>query len=515
VTMLDLGACFCGQPATRTLAAVPYCDPCAEVVLAPIRERHPSNGQQVGPLRPDYGPGWAELGCTTCGATWVGRIGDTCGWCIKALDEPRTSKLRLAPPPDVHLDPGLTWVPLDGNGYADSEPDPDRDLRAMLIDWPAFWAHDHADAEWLAEPLLPAKRSVALFAPGGTGKSLLALWLAVHLAAGRDPFTGRTQPPIDVLYLDYEMTEADLSERLEQMGFGPDHDLTHLHYALLPSLPGLDQPEGGKAVVRLAALVDAALVVVDTFGRAVHGDENDADTVRAWYRWTGLHLKAEGRAFCRVDHAGKDLAKGQRGTSAKNDDVDVVWQMTARDGGFKMAAKKRRMGWVPLEVDIVFTEEPTLTFTLTEDDTWPVGTKEAAAALDEITPVIDISVRAAAKGLRLAGHKARQEVIRAAVKYRKRRSDTFHFVGDERSPGRDDESGNASGNASPPTPSVTPAVTAEEDDLFTQADRLRNASGNAGNKAPPQVGNTVPPLRGHSYPADAKPRQKPDPMEDF
>jgi hypothetical protein len=504
--MLDLGACFCGRPATRTLAAIPYCDPCAEVVLAPIRERHPSNGQQqVGPLRPDYGPGWAELGCTTCGATWVGHIGEPCSSCMDRIDEPRRLKLATIPNYDDSF---------NGNGHSD-EPDPDRDLRAMLIDWPAFWAHDHADAEWLAEPLLPAKRSVALFAPGGTGKSLLALWLAAHLATGRDPFSGRTQPPIDVLYLDYEMTEADLSERLEQMGFGPDHDLTHLHYALLPSLPGLDQPEGGKAVVRLAALVDAALVVVDTFGRAVHGDENDADTVRAWYRWTGLHLKAEGRAFCRVDHAGKDLAKGQRGTSAKNDDVDVVWQMTARDGGFKMAAKKRRMGWVPLEVDIVFTEEPTLTFTLTEDDTWPVGTKEAAAALDEITPVIDISVRAAAKGLRLAGHKARQEVIRAAVKYRKRRSDTFHFVGDERSPGRDDESGNASGNASPPTPSVTPAVTAEEDDLFTQADRLRNASGNAGNKAPPQVGNTVPPLRGHSYPADAKPRQKPDPMEDF
>ena len=69
---------------------------------------------------------------------------------------------------------------------------------------------------------------------------------------------------IDVLYLDYEMTEDDLAERLESMGYGPDTDLSHLHYALLPSLPGLDQPEGGRAVVDLARSVGAQLVIIDT-----------------------------------------------------------------------------------------------------------------------------------------------------------------------------------------------------------------------------------------------------------
>jgi hypothetical protein len=147
------------------------------------------------------------------------------------------------------------------------------------------------------------------------------------------------------------------------MGYGPEVDLGRLHYALLPSLPGLDEPEGGKAVVRLAQLCEAALVVIDTFGRAVHGDENEADTVRAWYRWTGLHLKAEGRAFVRVDHAGKDIEKGQRGTSAKNDDVDVVWRLTRQDGdAYKLIAKKRRMGWVPETVDLVLEETSDLTY---------------------------------------------------------------------------------------------------------------------------------------------------------
>jgi hypothetical protein len=500
--MLELGACFCGQPATRTLAAIPYCDGCAETILAPLRERHPSNGQQVGPLRPDYGPGWAELGCTTCGATWVGHIGEPCPACVERLDEPRREKLRIVP----NEPPEAIQAPI-------SE-DPDRELRNMLIDWPQFWAHDHADAEWLAEPLIPAKRSVALFAPGGTGKSLLALWLAAHLAAGRDPFSGRKQTPISVLYLDYEMTEADLSERLEQMGFGPDDDLQALHYALLPSLPGLDQPEGGQAVVRLAQLCDASLVIVDTFGRAVHGDENDADTVRAWYRWTGLHLKAEGRAFVRVDHAGKDLAKGQRGTSAKNDDVDVVWQMTPRDGGFKLHAKKRRMGWVPLEVDVAFTEE-TLTFALTQEDTWPTGTKEVAAALDELDVALDASSRTAARALSSAGRGARGVLVRAAQKYRRKRSETFHFVGDE-PPERvtisaSQKSGRTPSEASPDALRDAPPPK----DSFGQVINLGRTTGRTGTHLPDATGTQCVTRRGTHATSVNQPRAKPDPDEEF
>ena len=121
------------------------------------------------------------------------------------------------------------------------------------------------------------------------------------------------------------------------MGYGPDDDLAHLHYALLPPLAPLDGRAGGDDVVARAAACEAELVVIDTFGRAVSGDENEADTVRAWYRLTGQRLKADGRAFLRIDHAGKDLERGQRGTSAKNDDVDIVWRLNRLDaGGFRL-----------------------------------------------------------------------------------------------------------------------------------------------------------------------------------
>lgn len=512
MTVLELDGCSCGQPAVRTIGAVAYCTACAEQILAPLRARHPSgHGYQAGRMRPDWGDDCAELECDNCHAGWVGPIGETCSWCLQAADEPRRLKLASAPPRNLNGQQNATQARI-------SE-DPDDELRRMLIDWPAFWANDHTDAEWLAEPVLPAKRSAALFAPGGHGKSLLALWLAAKLASGVDPFSGKKQPPVDVLYLDYEMTDADLSERLEDMGFGPLHDLGDLHYALLPSLPGLDQPEGGRAVVRLAQLCDASLVVVDTFGRAVHGDENDADTVRAWYRWTGLHLKAEGRAFLRVDHAGKDRTKGQRGTSAKNDDVDIVWEMTVKDAGvFVLDARKRRMGWVPMRVEIRKVDEP-LGYELTEAATWPVGTKEAAAALDELDVPEDASNRAAARAMSEAGRGVRAVVVRAAQKYRRERSGLLHFTGDEvvdkyakRSPGRDGGASQKSGRTPPVDNSDAPRDAPPPIDPFGQVIPLGRTSGRGGPIGPTLLGPNASPPRGTQGP---NVRPTPDPFEEF
>jgi len=326
-------------------------------------------------------------------------------------------------------------TPLQAPQMADMAPEDvesyDDSLNGLLIKWDEFWQADHGEAEWLAEPVIAKGRSTALFAPGGTGKSLLSLNIAAAIATGT-PIFGLAMPQTTVLYLDYEMTPDDLAERLEAMGYGEDTDLTHLHYALLPSLPGLDLPEGGKAVVRLAELVGAQLVVIDTFSRAVIGDENDADTVRSWYRNTGLHLKHDNRAFLRVDHAGKDVAKGQRGTSAKNDDVDVVWQMTAKDeGAFTLTAKKRRMGWVPEKVELQRVERGgVLTFELADAHSWPSGTVEVANVLDGLGLPVETTSRAAAKAMRDAGKVGTDAIIRAAVKYRRTRSSLSHLTGD-------------------------------------------------------------------------------------
>ena len=302
--------------------------------------------------------------------------------------------------------------------------DRDRDLLALLVDWPEFWTQDHTVAEWLAEPIIARHRAHAIFAPGGTGKSLLALWLASNIATGT-PIFGYTNQPATVLYLDYEMTADDLAERLQAMGYGPEHDLTRLRYALLPSLPSLDGKDGGEAVHRLAKLVGAELVIIDTFGRAVEGDENQADTVRAFYRHTGYLLKQDGIAFIRIDHAGKDLDKGQRGTSAKNDDVDIVWQMTRKTGKiYQMKTRKARMGWVPAQFELEMDDQP-IRYTLHH---------ERQPIREDITPVITaidrygidstMGERKVAQALRENGERVSNHLLRQAIKaHRERRAE--------------------------------------------------------------------------------------------
>ncbi len=227
----------------------------------------------------------------------------------------------------------------------------------ILINWQEFWTQSFPEEDWLIKPLIPRNQLVVIFAPGGTGKSLLALYIAAGLATGRNIF-GIEHQPISVLYMDYEMQQAQLYERLTAMGYNADTNLTRLHYASLPPIASLDTPEGAKEVCDLARACQAELVIIDTFSRAVEGAENDADTVRNFYRWTALKLKTEGRSLLRIDHAGKDLKKGARGTSAKNDDVDLVWQMTRAGDEVRLVPTKKRHTWInPVDLQVRKTEE--------------------------------------------------------------------------------------------------------------------------------------------------------------
>ena len=225
----------------------------------------------------------------------------------------------------------------------------------MLVDWKTFWTQEHIVEDWIAKPLIARARQTALFAGAKTGKSWLTLNVVAALATGKPILGHPPQTQVHCLYLDYEMVEADLYERLEQFGYTEDDDLSHLHYALIPSLPPLNTAEGASAMMRLCELTKAEVVVIDTTGRAIEGEENSADSYREFARTTGLALKRAGIACVRTDHAGKDGGKkpGQRGSSAKNDDVDIVYRLDKTDDGLMLVRTHTRISWVPDKVDLI------------------------------------------------------------------------------------------------------------------------------------------------------------------
>jgi DnaB-like helicase N terminal domain/AAA domain len=295
------------------------------------------------------------------------------------------------------------------------------------VDWFELFAREPQD-EWLVDGFWPAGRQLHVHAMKKTGKSLIALWIAVCLSIGRDPFTGEPRSPITVTYLDHEMTAEDLVERTEAMGFSPGQ-LDNLRYYLLPSMPPLDTADGGVRLMQLVERDHARVVIIDTLSRVVQGEENSNDTFQNFYGHTGRRLKLAGVALMRLDHEGHNPGHS-RGASAKADDVDVTWRLTATDAGMLFTKSSSRITWVAEHVEIAKTEYPTLAFSVGKPS-WPAGTAAKAEQLDQIGAPTKITRRAAIQLLKDAGlEPGRNDILTKAILYRQTEVRTAELFGD-------------------------------------------------------------------------------------
>lgn len=283
-----------------------------------------------------------------------------------------------------------------------------------FVNWDDLWDKERVADDWLYHDVFARGRGHALYAKHKVGKSLFVLATAAELVT--------TTNDTAVLYLDYEMTEDDLRDRLEDMGYGPDNDFSRFHYALLPTLPPLDTAHGGEALDQVVDQVQQAhpgchlFVVIDTTGRAVNGEENAADTFQDFYRFTGIRLKRRQVTWVRLDHAGKDSGQGMRGSSAKGDDVDLVWKIEKAEDGVVLKRELSRISWAKEKVTFAVTNEP---LRYRRAVVYLAGTKEVADLLDDLGFPLEGSGNAAVKVLRDAGKGRSRELVHDAVRHRR------------------------------------------------------------------------------------------------
>lgn len=196
---------------------------------------------------------------------------------------------------------------------------------------------DRLPREWLLDGVIPLGDHTSIVAPGGTGKSLLALALALAAVRGAESFAGRAlrfAPERKLLYIDMENSEDDWHERLSAFGVTQDEarELLGARFFPLsfPALHGLDTAPGAR---ELLAVLDAYgfsagdVVVLDSTQRLTVGAENDNDTIRALYNAVGLELKRRGLTVIRTDNTGHEGTRA-RGASAKGDDVGYSYLLT-------------------------------------------------------------------------------------------------------------------------------------------------------------------------------------------
>ena len=137
---------------------------------------------------------------------------------------------------------------------------------------------------WIYWPYVEANGPTIFYAEGGSGKSLLALYISLGIALGAPP-TQRNKESTsrNVLYLDWE-TGADVhTERLHALcaGLGIEREATppiyyqHMNASL---------PQCAEMVADQITKLEIGFVVIDSAGLAGGGDPKEPDTALALYR---------------------------------------------------------------------------------------------------------------------------------------------------------------------------------------------------------------------------------------
>jgi putative DNA primase/helicase len=179
--------------------------------------------------------------------------------------------------------------------------------------------------EMLLHPALPEKSLSMLYAPRGIGKTLLALSVGLAVSSGANLLRWSAPRPRRVLYVDGEMTVADLQQRLVQIAVGLGREIPNDAFRILAADStergiNLATPEGQEGVERVFDGTD--LLILDNLSTLFpSGGESASDAWVPMQNWL-LKLRRRGVSVLFVHHAG---ANGrQRGTSRREDVLDAV-----------------------------------------------------------------------------------------------------------------------------------------------------------------------------------------------
>ena len=203
-------------------------------------------------------------------------------------------------------------------------------LRAVPA--PEFVGRERPVRATLLYPWLREKSLVLLHAPRGLGKSWLAMTIALAVSGGYDtrPFGWSVSEPSEVVYLDAEMAADELALRMKMLcpeEFLPERlRIISLDETDGP-MPSLSTIEGRLAVED--ALGAAQFVVMDNVSTlwSGMGDQNAAESWDVAQTWL-LGMRRANRTIFLVDHSGKTAGRGARGTSRKEDIMDVCIELT-------------------------------------------------------------------------------------------------------------------------------------------------------------------------------------------
>ena len=222
---------------------------------------------------------------------------------------------------------------------------------------------------YLCQDLVLAAYVTLLHGDGGVAKSLLALSLALAVAGNSRKWLGRQVESGPVLYLDFELDAEEQARRVHQLCIGtglkkPPNNLLYM------SAAGHTTRQAFEAARRACEEHGVELLVVDSYGVALHGDAEHARDVIGFHQEFLEPLRALGIAVLVIDHQSRLQAgqsyqqKGAFGSVYKANLPRSVIQVEATERGegtltVRLRQKKHNFGPLaePFGVALTFSEE--------------------------------------------------------------------------------------------------------------------------------------------------------------
>lgn len=169
--------------------------------------------------------------------------------------------------------------------------------------------------EWLVAGLVPEDHLTMLIGDGGTGKSFLALHMAMCVATGR-PFLSRGVKRSRVLYVDHELDEDEQKRRTvrvaEGMGLNIYGGALRRQFYYLRPPDALGTKEHQDQILNVVRRLNIDMIVLDSLTMGAAADVKDeADVVpivQQIRRWP---------TTLAIDHVSHGTAKNQRAAEAR------------------------------------------------------------------------------------------------------------------------------------------------------------------------------------------------------
>jgi RecA-family ATPase len=190
---------------------------------------------------------------------------------------------------------------------------------------------------WLVPELIPGRNVTLLSGDGGTGKSLLALQLAVAVATRDSLWLGLEVAHGGAVFVSAEDELDEVHRRLANICAADGPDITHLTDLTVLPLAGRDAVLGRPGapgelqstpmfefVRSMVGAMAPALVIVDTISDAFGGNENSRSEVR---QFVGMLRALAMDADCAIlllahpSVAGLNSGTGLSGSTAWNNSV--------------------------------------------------------------------------------------------------------------------------------------------------------------------------------------------------